>query len=571
VFPVRVEPDKLRPGKWSKTPLIKAWQNECSNDYGTLISEEWRTAWEAATHVGIACGPSNLTVIDVDDPAALLELPLRPTRIQLTQREGGRHFMYRAPLFHQGNGTGVPVKGMDIRGKGGFIVWYGLGDMVDDDIQDWPFNAPIGAELKPPAAAFEEVGTGPTTGLGGRLLEAACEAIAGATEGSRNNTLFKEAVRIAELVGGGDINAKEAATAIRHAGRECGLPASRVEPTLYSAFKTGFLQPRTLQQQALQANAKAMENSFFGKFSAIPPQPTPVFLVGGWLVANTFNIIHSRAGRGKTAIIADLVYSMKSGGEWLGHKTADPGETLWVNGDMSLGQVQRRLGYLQDMADLWHICFFDMMQAQDQLVQVCSKYKFVVFDNRSCLFKLTDANSAESWEALIDLMRRIAQAGCTVLLLTHQGKAEGNNSAFGSSAQEWLVDGVVLSINSKKVDGIEQRTLECQKEREAPMADIKFHLVFDGHLKPVVGHEEQPKHVDDGQMLKVRQEIAEEVRKAALMGCPLTSRSIRGLFKVAAGPIHVADQRGRELLQAMIADNLVGVDGVTGALSYWKE
>lgn len=298
-----------------------------------------------------------------------------------------------------------------------------------------------------------------------------------------------------------------------------------------------------------------LEKSFFGKFSEIPDVPVPKTLCGDWLRESSFNIFHSRAGKGKSALLTEMVYAMKTGGEWLGQKTSDPGATLWVNGDMDMWRMKERMSHLGTMADLWHICFFDMMSIKEQLVQICARYKFVIFDNRACLFGMKDVNSPESWEEIIELLRRIAHNGTTIILVTHSGKGEGNSSSFGSSAQEWLVD-TVAAIVSKKVDNIEYRHVELQKERGEPMGEIPFFLVHNGQrLVPMVEKDkptDKPAFDKDAWRANVEGQILAQVLKHVSKGEPLTKQSIRTLFQVKVGPINVGDKAGRALLEQML-------------------
>ena len=75
VFPVSVEvqPD----GKSKKIALIN-WGSEASNDpeaiEAMLTSKKGKPAWQYATHVGVACGPSRVWVVDEDKPGAAGEI-----------------------------------------------------------------------------------------------------------------------------------------------------------------------------------------------------------------------------------------------------------------------------------------------------------------------------------------------------------------------------------------------------------------------------------------------------------------------------------------------------------------
>lgn len=233
-----------------------------------------------------------------------------------------------------------------------------------------------------------------------------------------------------------------------------------------------------------------LTEEYFGDFDGLPSETVPADYCGGWFRERSYSIIHSRAGAGKTATIADLVYSLSTGDKWLGMPTTRPERPiLWVNGDMPRWQVKERLGYLQGRCKLWHIRFDNLLKRPGFVRDACKQFSVVVFDNRGCLFDLEDANSAEAWKALNDLMRQIADSGCAVILVTHGGKGE-SASAFGSSAQEWFTDSVIaISSKQDKESGTVTQTISWDKCRlSAVPAKTDYHLDMQGNrLRCVLG------------------------------------------------------------------------------------
>jgi len=126
VFPVRVFPDPVRPGRTLKQPLVAAWQNGGSAREADAIEALFR-AHRGATHVGIVTGSaSRLLLIDLDGAQAIEwwranESLLPPTRTVKTQREDGRHLFYRLPVgVELKNSAGTVAPGVDVRATGGF-------------------------------------------------------------------------------------------------------------------------------------------------------------------------------------------------------------------------------------------------------------------------------------------------------------------------------------------------------------------------------------------------------------------------------------------------------------------
>jgi hypothetical protein len=101
-----------------KTPLISGWNRKRHVDgLRSLISKF------ADAQIGIACGRSDLTVVDIDDPLLEPEMIERFGNTPLRQRSpsGGTH------LFYRNAGEGCPSlriegKPVDIKGHGGFVM-----------------------------------------------------------------------------------------------------------------------------------------------------------------------------------------------------------------------------------------------------------------------------------------------------------------------------------------------------------------------------------------------------------------------------------------------------------------
>lgn len=390
----------------NKEPLVK-WRDVASDQ---LVDID-RMPWDRATHIGVECERSGLAVVDVDDMSALAVQPLPMTRMQITPR-GGRHYIYQAPkLFEQRNTTGAPVKGIDIRGAGGFIVWYGQGEMVADPIQPWPFKAAIGAVKGRAEVAWTP---GPVS-VGGRNHD----LISAGGFFMHKYPSADIAEVIAYLVGH---------TTLHHSPP---LPLHEVRTTAASAMRW--------RKEAVQGESE----EYFGKILTIPAPPPPRAICGDWMRERSYTIFHAQAGFGKTATVADMVYCMKNGLKWMGQPTQDPGRILWINGDMPNWQLKERLGYINDYVDLWHMQFVDLMRTPELLIGKCEGYGMAILDNRAALLQLADAMSAEAWASIGTTMRTICNNGTATLLQTHAAKAAESSGPFGSSAQVWVADAVV--------------------------------------------------------------------------------------------------------------------------------
>ena len=91
---------------------------------------------------------------------------------------------------------------------------------------------------------------------GGRLkryvwsaVEGEHDAVAAATEGDRNTTLLRAAVRLGGLVGAGMLGEDDARDALLVAAGTCGLPDHESRRTVSSGLRYGISRPRQLDQE----------------------------------------------------------------------------------------------------------------------------------------------------------------------------------------------------------------------------------------------------------------------------------------------------------------------------------
>lgn len=73
-----------------------------------------------------------------------------------------------------------------------------------------------------------------------------CETVAGAVEGTRNDTLNRAGFSLAQLVAAGHIGEHDVRDALTHAARYAGLPGHEIAATLASSLGAGGQQPRVV-------------------------------------------------------------------------------------------------------------------------------------------------------------------------------------------------------------------------------------------------------------------------------------------------------------------------------------
>jgi hypothetical protein len=280
VFPARVGKN-AQSGKWDKVPIIKGWQQ------GSTDEEQIRAWWDQFPKAvpGIALGRADLLAIDPDrhggpDGVAAWadlvashgRLPAHP--ITITPSGGEHHLLRQSPELHIGNREGQLPSGINVRGRGGFILAQGavrsdgkawvpapgaltLIEAFQNDtipvIPEWLLEIVRGhrarAAAAPSSPRIVSIGRPPTdreTSYGARVASAEIRKLAAARD-NRNIALNNTAFRLGQLAARGWIDPMMAITRLRHACRENGLlkeEPHKVEKTLESGWQAGVASPQ---------------------------------------------------------------------------------------------------------------------------------------------------------------------------------------------------------------------------------------------------------------------------------------------------------------------------------------
>jgi len=268
-----------------KRPALRGnWQ-----DLATTSRDQIRDWWARAPYnIGIACGPSRLVVIDLDQPhegeeddeeeaAAGTLFPLSGADIlsRLARQSGERYpggtyvvdtpsggcHLYFSYLSVAGdkrvrNSAGAVGPHIDVRADGGYVVGAGSrigGHAYTARGRRGPAPLPAWlAELvrdayEPPAVPAPRVPAGDRAqgrAYAMAALRAETELVAAARPGTRNVTLNRAAFSLGQLVAAGLIPPIPVITALIDAARYAGLPEEEAVRTVRSAMEAGARKPR---------------------------------------------------------------------------------------------------------------------------------------------------------------------------------------------------------------------------------------------------------------------------------------------------------------------------------------
>ncbi|WP_327291478.1 bifunctional DNA primase/polymerase [Streptomyces sp. NBC_01198] len=223
------------------------------------IERCWATG---AYNVGIATGPAGLLVVDLDllkptdspdtpDGAtsflALCERagqPVPRTR-RIETPSGGEHLYFTTPKgVRLPSSTGRLAPKIDTRAWGGYVVAPGSRtphgpytvavDSPVANLPEWlqslseaPQGTTVGPTLRTPARA---------SAVARAAFEREQAAVATATEGDRERTLFEAARKMGRFVAWGDLDRSEVERAFQWGAESTGLPSYQCRSTLRSAL-----------------------------------------------------------------------------------------------------------------------------------------------------------------------------------------------------------------------------------------------------------------------------------------------------------------------------------------------
>lgn len=259
----------LRPG--SKTPAIRDWETRATVDPGR-IGQCWH-ARGRAFNIGVATGPSELVVVDLDPAktqdgadgaaglAALAEdrsVTVPPTYTVTTPR-GGTHLYYRCPPgVRLRNTQSHPAPHVDTRARGGYVVGPGSVradggyELTDDtapaDLPAWLVQALTERPPQPLSAGAEKPCANPT-GYVGAALAGETDKVRHAPPGQHNAVLSRAAYALGQLVGAGLLGQDLALAELTSAagfliGADCDCTPTEVARVITAGLTAGARNPR---------------------------------------------------------------------------------------------------------------------------------------------------------------------------------------------------------------------------------------------------------------------------------------------------------------------------------------
>lgn len=262
----RVFPVKPR----DKIPITQHGFQDATTDVASIRG--WWCKWPHA-NIGLACGTSGLTVVDLDPRNGKVELELEPTLCSKTGG-GGWHHYYNGVVR-----SCKPLTGLDIKSEGGYVILppsihpSGRGyEWVNDfPIEPLPDNIRALTVREPVEHKAGPI-TSPTSAYLAAAIRGEQDAVTSAVEGNRNTTLYNAALKLATL----GLSEKDITAALMAV---TPLPKRESLATIKSGIRFGSAHLRVVPQGKLDGHIERNKPLVIGQHHAHLPSVT---FTGTW-------------------------------------------------------------------------------------------------------------------------------------------------------------------------------------------------------------------------------------------------------------------------------------------------
>lgn len=456
----------------SKRPMVEGGFQAATQDRETL--ERWWRRWPEGL-IGVPTGArSGLVAIDCD-PKGLDWYQSERKRLgdyRLHQTRRGKHLLYQDPGDIR-NSAGKLAKGVDVRGEGGYVIW-------------WPAHG--GVSVGSPGAMPE-------------WLQDSCRAEELPHQGKANGHAKDWPDEVSE--GGRD----EWLSARAYSLVKAGWGPTKILETLRSLNETHCKPPLTEKELARIVRGKKKvrlekDVAVLQRADSIKERPVP-WLWRDYLAQGMVHLISGDGGHAKSTVATDLAARLTRGSDWPdGSSCGDPGNVVIWNGEDPLKYTAKpRLRAAR--ADLTRVHFvtgtqkdkedgsIDFDPAEDmapleQAIETIGNVKLVIIDPFASVVAGDNNAANEVRKALLFVAGMAQRTGACVYGVHHYTKNTEGRSPLArvSGAKEFgnvarLVHGVVLD----KSDDEQSRLFVRIKSNIGPDGDGYRYKIQPVHYK----------------------------------------------------------------------------------------
>src|SRR5215831_8172431 len=209
--------------------------------------------------------------------------------------------------------------------------------------------------------------------------------------------------------------------------------------------------------------------------------PGPDRLLGWFLTTTTRLLLVATTGLGKTNVMLAVAFAIAAGNEFLHWSAGEgPRKVLYIDGEMSLGLMQRRLIDAERRLDecpdtLLILSFADFPERPpplnseagqrfiDKHIDALGGVDAVIFDNIQALL-VGDMREEGPWEPVLPWIRDLTRREIGQVWVHHTGHDE--TRSYGIKAREWQMDAVALLERADRPEADIAFTLKFTKARD---------------------------------------------------------------------------------------------------------
>ena len=496
-----------------KKPLTKHGFKDATTDVGQL--RRWWTRFPGAL-IGVPTGSaSGLLVIDVDPAGVDFILGehgdlLDEGRQHNTRR--GFHYLFCAPAdVSIGCSAGKLAEGVDVRGDGGYIIWWPAAGLrvFGPEIDKLPLppdsllsllaqSSNVKPSLQSGSSIDELLTPEPRAGLSFGALAVLLSPI----DADITYDDWSKVLMAVHHETGGSEAGFELVTQWSSKGRKYkGINDVRSHWRSFSTDRPNIVGAAWLKKfSAKQAAMRPSVSDSGPRFAVIPDhqfiERAPLaWHVKGVLPKAELAVVFGPSGSGKSFVVFDMAAAIATGVPWQGRK-ATKGKVVFVLAEGAMGFRNRLLAYAKTHAGTFPGVRIigsapNLLGEQDHVllaneIEASGGADLIVIDTLAASSPGADENAAKDMGKVIDHCKRLHHAtGATVLLIHHSGKDE-SKGARGWSGLRAAAD-AEIEVNRYSDD----RTATVTKLKDGEDgAKFAFRLVpvqiaFDADGEPV--------------------------------------------------------------------------------------
>lgn len=350
---------KIFPGTFTndgrKVPIKEVkWKQDATVEQS--IIDSWNSLYSHKIKFwGIPTGAVNgILVLDVDVKGGGLNTIQKyhvPQTMSQKTKSGGTHYIFKYPTDGQVYGNRVGFDhGLDIRGEGGYIAYYGADNLPIAVAPDWLLEQSLNVQKE---IDFNQVIT-VAPEVVKEIIEDVCNNIRNAPEGESNNVLNVEAYRLGQLVTSNSLSKSEAFNELFKAAKDRGKPDYEATATINSGLAGGSQNPVTspFSNEIPVLRIPELDTpindrwtpAFFNRYDLTnlsklrKPQ-----IFKDWSTED-IHITTADGGTGKTTLKLVEAICLALGEDFLGFECKEEGRTLFITGEDTREKLGAMLG-----------------------------------------------------------------------------------------------------------------------------------------------------------------------------------------------------------------------------------